>query len=196
MCRFASLAALLVAGAMACRPPDQSKGTATHTDSSSAGWQPGFLRGLVTHQERPTIVPCRGTDTLQLRELSPTLAGLRAPGDTGSQFVVVAGQRIVDQYTVDRVLYASKDRFECFADWSGFAYRATGRNPGWLAEVVGDRLVVRREGGATFTWPNVQMDSTADRIQFTASADTGSVQLTLQLQPCRNPVSLAYSAWT
>jgi uncharacterized membrane protein len=191
MRRLQLVAALLMAAA--CRPSDDSRSTATSARDSTPlarATRAGLLRGH-------SFVPCAGADTLQLGELPTALANLRAPGDTGAWFVVLDVSARPDQRaTVDRVHYASNERFECFADWSGFDYRATGQNPGWVAEVAGERLNLRREGGATSNWSGLQKDSTIDRVSFTAASAGGTVQLTLHSRPCRNPVSRAYSAWT
>jgi uncharacterized membrane protein len=192
----------LVLAAWACGSGDEREpGAGDSADSTAAGAgaaaEPGYLRGLLSSRDRPVFVPCNSTDTLSLAATPEELAELRAAADTIASYVVLSGQLQPDRrLTVDRVLYFANEPYECFADWSGFAYRATGQNPGWVAEVMGDRLVLRREGGATFEWSGVRRDSTADRLQFAAEHAGRDVQLTLRQQPCRNPVSQAWSALT
>ena len=193
-----SIALAVLLTAAACSTADVEPGTtAADSTSPTVALRSGLVRGLVMSSEPPVFVPCGSTDTLRLVEPAAAPAGLRTAGDGGAAFAVLDGESTPDRrFVLDRVVYASNERHECFADWSAFTYRATGQNPGWVAEVAGDSLVLRREGGASFSWTRVQEDITADRIQFTAAGAAGAVQLILQREPCRNPVSRAQSAWS
>ena len=188
------LASFLVISALACGgAQDREAGSAASASAPAVKADGRLLRGLIPAGTRSVIVPCGGTDTLRLQGSALSLPA----SDTGAIFVVLAGLRSAGQFMVEQVLYTSGERFECFTDWSGFAYRATGQSPGWVAEVTGDQVVLRREGGATFTWSALQKDSTSAAVRFTAtSAEGRALELTLRQQPCRNPVSGAYSAWT
>ena len=197
-CSF-GLATVLALLALACRGAQDKDAAATAAiDSASTDGttEARLLRGLIPARARSVVVPCGSADTLRLQTQSGALAGLPA-SDTGAVFVVLAGQRNANQLAVDQVLYTSGERFECFTDWSGFSYRATGQKPGWVAEVAGDQVVLRREGGATFTWSAVQKDSTPDAVRFKATAADGrALELTLRQQSCRNQATGAFSAWT
>jgi uncharacterized membrane protein len=192
------MAALLVA--TACPAGNESSQPTTSAADSApapAALEAGYLRGLVARRARPVFVDCNATDTLSLKSLPRALADLSAAEDTGAVFVLLEGDPGPDrQLTVNRVLYASHEPFECFADWSGFAYRATGQSPGWVAEVLGDRLTLRREGDVNSNWTGVRQDSTAERIQFVASRAGNEVRLVLRPTSCQNTTSGAWSAWT
>jgi uncharacterized membrane protein len=189
------LASFLATVALACSAAQDSNAGNAAVDSAgpAADTDSRMLRGLIPAHTRSVVVPCGGTDTLQLQGSAVDIPAT----DTGAVFVMLAGLRRAGQFTVEQVLYTSNERFECFTDWSGFSYRATGQSPGWVAEVAGDQVVLRREGGAAFTWSAVQKDSTADALRFRATAaDGGALELTLRQQSCRNPVSGARSAWS
>jgi uncharacterized membrane protein len=196
MMRTLVLVTLAVLAALGCGSADRDQSKTTRDSAAPVQEPPGLLRGLVlVRSGAPHFVPCGRTDTLPLTAAPGVLAELQARA--ASPFFVVAAGSSNRQVALDRLLYASPNRFECHADWSGFTYRATGHDPGWVAEVVGDTVILRREGDQTFRWTGARTDSTAAAVRIAAPAAGGTpVELTLQPRACRNAAARSYSAWT
>lgn len=180
--------------ANACTPRDEAP-PSTGPDTTAASASP-FLRGIaVRNADTPRFVACGATDSLRLIDPGSALSGVRVDGD--ARFVVMTATESGDSAVlVQRVLYASADRGECYNDWSGFEYRATGTAPGWVAEIRGASARLRRQGDVNDEWNGVRKDSTEGRIRFAAPATPGAegFELVLESRPCAG--SGTWSAWT
>jgi uncharacterized membrane protein len=93
------------------------------------------------------------------------------------------------------VAYTSPEKFDCFTDWQAFEYRATGNNPGWVAEVLYGHIKLERQGAAPAEWNDARKDSAAQAVRITGAGPT-TFQLLLERRPCVNSVSGAYSVWS
>ena len=183
---------------IACeRSADEADNAARDTTEMAAVSVQTLFRGIASTGEGGlTFVPCGTTDTVALADSAHVLQNVTANRSAEPHFVIVAGRRGTE-LAVEEVLYATTETFECHSDWSSFEYRAAGNNPGWLIEVMGPRVQLRREGGQTTEFSLAQNDSVQGRIRILAD-DTSQrrLELHLQQQACRNPVTGAYSAWS
>jgi len=177
-------------------PPDAN---ATADTLQTAAAPSPYLRGIAIRGDTPRFVRCGTTDTLRLVDASGTMPARRAGDDVEAIFTIVSGSVSDDSaVTIDRVVYASADRSQCYNDWSGFDYRATGNNPGWVAEVDGSSVHLRRQGDLNFRWSGVTKDSTDGRLRFTApaSGDAGALELVLEAEPCTDRTARTLSMWS
>ena len=162
---------------------------------------PRFTRGIVLLGTPARITRCGATDTIAFLDpgarLEAARAQLGAAAKASNELFIIAAARSAKpgELTIDEVLYASPEKFDCFTDWQSFDYRATGNNPGWVAEVRGDHVKLERQGAAPAEWNNATRDSTANRIRITAS-NGNAFELLLERRSCANSVSGAYSAWS
>jgi uncharacterized membrane protein len=163
--------------------------------------EPRFTRGIVLLGTPARITRCGATDTIEFLDPGARLEAARGQLGAGAKasnelFIIAAARREkAGELTVDEVLYASPEKFDCFTDWQSFDYRATGNNPGWVAEVRGSHVKLERQGAAPAEWNNATRDSTDNRIRVTAS-NGNSFELLLERHSCANTVSGAYSAWS
>ena len=200
-----ALIALL--GLQACsKPADES---ASVSGDSVAQASPGVASAGLTRaivllgSTPPRVTRCGATDTLSLADPGRTLEAARKQLGGAAQaskelFIIARAQSPSSaQLTIDDLLYASPEKFDCFTDWRSFDYRATGNNPGWVAEVRGNHVKLERQNATPTEWNNATRDSTANGIRITASgADGKSFELLLERRGCANSVSGAYSAWS
>src|SRR5262245_9212642 len=175
--------------------------TVVHTGSPTAG---GLTRGIVNVAVQPArITPCSAPDTLTVKDDSGRIAAARkqlgAPAQSSTELFVIARTSSVgsNELRIDDVAYASPEKFDCFTDWQSFDFRATGNNPGWVAEVDGTHVKLERQGAAPAEWNNASRDSLADRILIHAGEGGGKqFELLLEKRRCVNSVSGAYSVWS
>jgi len=198
--RMRSITILICCVALgACTNADTPDGTATADTTTAGATQSGpYLRGVVLRGSAPAFVPCGTADTLRLNDPTQAIARVPVGRDADAIFAVVAGGIMADSVVdVERVVYASADRGECYNVWDTFDYRATGSSPGWIAEVNGSDVRLRREGDLNFSWSNVRKDSADGRVRYTAPAVNGgaALELLLEQSPCTNPTTGAWSLW-
>lgn len=192
-------AVTLIAAACSSDEAPSAGGQASDTATATATRPGPYVRGVAIRGESPRFVPCGTADTLRLVDVSGTMPARGGDGDVAAIFAVVAGRIEGDTaVTIERVVYASADSGECYNDWSGFDYRATGNDPGWVAEVSGTDIRLRRQGDVNFSWSGVAKDSSAGRLQFTAAAagQNGALELVLEAEPCTDRIARRLSTWS
>ncbi len=182
----------MVAGS-ACSTGSQSDAVTPADSTNAIELRPGRHNGIVTRREgNLTFVPCGSVDTIPFIPQGQFRAVLDlVKPDSLGVFAMVgfAGSEAGN----DTVYYATKDRFECATDWSGFDFRATGAKPGWVAEVRGSRLYLREQGGKETVLEVARPDVSAVLSQF-LTPDGGGLTIELEQGPCRNSATGALSA--
>lgn len=157
--------------------------TAPRPYRAVAGLMTGMLsRGASGLQ----LVECSGTDTLHIVDGAAS-AGIKS--DT-QFFAIVRLSPGAGGPEVQDIVYQTAGRTDCFADFSTFDYRATGSNPGWVAEAAGSDLRIRRQGAADTVIQIVKRDSTATELVLSG----GPATLSLTKQVCRSPTAGSTSA--
>ena len=147
----------------------------------------GLMMGMLSRTGSDLLlVECSGADTLQLAEGT---AGTEIRSDT-QVFAIVRLSPGAGGPQVDHIAYQTAGRTDCFADFSTFDYRATGSNPGWVAEAVGSDLRIRRQGAADTVYRIVKRDSTTSELVLSG----GQATLSLTKQVCRSPTAGSTSA--
>ena len=152
----------------------------------------GLMKGLLSRGSSGLqLIECSGTDTLQL-----TAGTVDAGMQSDSQFfAIVQLSPSAGGPQLEYIAYKTPDKTDCFVDFSGFDYRATGSNPGWVVEVSGASMKVRHQGGADTVVALTARDSTDAGLALRGAGDRPTV-LTLQAQPCRTASTAAESRWT
>src|SRR5688572_3468688 len=104
----------------------------------------GLRHGIVTPRASGfRFVPCGSSDTLALDASEPLVTVMKTVADSGASAFAIA--HLASPTGADTIFFATREQFECHSDWSSFRYRATGSNPGWVAEVKNSALHVRRQ---------------------------------------------------
>jgi uncharacterized membrane protein len=195
----------LIALLAACGKPasDESAAAGDTTPQRPAGpVASAFTRGIVQLGPPVRITRCGGVDTLTVADAGGKLESARKQMSGTAQsskelFIIATAQDANGQLTLADVLYASPEKFDCFTDWQSFDYRATGNNPGWVAEVRGNQVKLERQGADPAEWYNATRDSTANSLRIKAGGSDGKpFELLLERRACANSVSGAYSAWS
>jgi len=194
---------VLLAAAACSKPADNEAAPATDTthQRSSGAAASGLTRGIVQLGPPARITRCGAADTLGLADAGAKLESARRQLSGAAQsskelFIIARAHESSGELAIDDVFYASPEKFDCFTDWQSFDYRATGNNPGWVAEVRGNQVKLERQGAEPADWYNATRDSTANGMRISATADGKSFELMLERRPCANSVSGAYSAWS
>ncbi|MEX2282636.1 MAG: hypothetical protein WEE89_09160 [Gemmatimonadota bacterium] len=181
------VAACLIAGC----DSEQNEAADVGADAIAAEPADDVRQGIVSPAATGfAFVPCGSSDTLQLDSSEPLVSIMSAVADSGTGAFAIA--RLATQTRADTVFFATRDQFECHSDWSSFEYRATGSNPGWVAEVKNSALHVRRQN-ARDTIVQVSQ-SQGPNLMFSAT-DSGVVRLELAWRACR-PGNGAHHAWS
>jgi hypothetical protein len=147
---------------------DDEPGTTSDTtvQDAVAVAEPRFTRGIVLLGTAARITRCGATDTIAFHDPGARLEAARgqlgAAAKASSELFIIAAARSEKpgELKVDEVLYASPEKFDCFTDWQSFDYRATGNNPGWVAEVRDSHVKLERQGASPAEWNNATRDST------------------------------------
>src|SRR6185369_1701931 len=134
------------------------------------------FRGIVNIAANPVrIARCGAPDTLTVNDAGGKLAEARthlgAPAQKATELFVIADAHKESGSTlrIDDVVYTSPEKFDCFTDWQAFEYRATGNNPGWVAEVLYGHIKLERQGAAPAEWNDARKDSSAQAIRITGA---------------------------
>ena len=147
----------------------------------------GLMTGMLSRTGSGLqLVECSGADTLQIADGAAS-AGIKS--DT-QFFAIVRLSPGAGGPQVQDIVYQTPGRTDCFADFSTFDYRATGSNPGWVAEAAGTDLRIRRQGAADTVIQIVKRDSTTTELVLS----DGQATLTLTKQVCRSPTAGSTSA--
>ena len=147
----------------------------------------GLMAGMLSRTSSGLLlVACGGADTLHLVEGT---ADAEIKSDT-QLFAIVRLRPGAGGPQVEDIAYQTADRTDCFADFSTFDYRATGSNPGWVAEAAGTDLRVRRQGALDTVYQIVKRDSTTTDLVLSG----GQATLSLRRQVCRSPTAGSTSA--
>jgi len=199
--RYVVSGTLLVALAgSACSPSDDTGagGSAAGADTAAVATASPYVRGIAIRGTTPRFVVCGTTDTLRLIDASGTMPASGGDSELTEIFAIVTGSFHGDTVTVERVVYASADRGECYNDWTGFDYRATGNNPGWVAEVRGTDVRLRLQGDVNFEFSDVRKDSTDGLLRFTApaGAETGAFEMVFESRPCTDVAARTLSMFS
>src|SRR5688572_9104476 len=147
----------------------------------------GLMTGMLSRTGSGLLlVECSGADTLHIAD-SPAGAGIKS--DT-SFFAIVRLSPGAGGPQVQDIVYQTAGRTDCFADFSTFDYRATGSNPGWVAEAAGSDLRIRRQGAADTVIQIVKRDSATSELVLS----DGQATLSLTKQICSSPTAGSTSA--
>ena len=202
--RIATSIALIALLAACGKPASDDAATAGDTTPQRPAGPAtsAFTRGIVQLGPPLRITRCGASDTLTLTDAGGKLELARKQLSSAAQsskelFIIATAHDATGPIAIDDVLYASPEKFDCFTDWHSFDYRATGNNPGWVAEVRGNQVKLERQGADPAEWYNATRDSTANSVRIKAGAgDDKPFELLLERRACANSVSGAYSAWS
>jgi putative lipoprotein len=182
----------------------------TETNATSPGDKTESIRGqFVFGHEVRSLTPCNQAESLWVIDQTGLLANLH--GELAPQtkpysdiFVAVMGRigpKPQDGFgadysgsvTVEEVVYAAFEGFDCDFDWNRFVYRAQGNEPFWMIEVRQEEMRLTRLGHDDITWTNFKENRTDDAAIFHAIGDGQStVQLVVENKSSRDTMSGAY----
>jgi uncharacterized membrane protein len=96
--------------------------------------------------------------------------------------------------TVEDVIYATFEGFDCGFDWSRFFYRAQGNEPSWMLEVFEAEMRLTRPGYPDLVWADTKESRSEGTVTFHAAGggDHPPVELVIELAPSRDTMSGAY----
>jgi uncharacterized membrane protein len=176
---------------VACESSARDSAVPAQDSAPPAPAQSDVQHGIAARRnDRFDFVPCGATDTLRLDASEPLASVItRLKPDSAGAFVIA---RLASRTHADSVFYATRDRFECHADWSSFDYRATGNDPGWVAEVKNSALHIRRQGARDTVAQITQASGPA--LSFSTSG-TPAITLVLTWQACSQG-SGAHFGWS
>ena len=211
------IAAVLLGTGMGCSGKQENDGEVSRhkhrqqtSQSTFSFHQDQIFRGYAVfgHEVR-AIRLCGSDDALwavdragSLWDLHKELAILKEPYQ--GVFVVVRGKAgpapdegfgmdYTGGLTVDEVLYAVGEGYDCEDDWDEFYYRAYGNEPFWSAEISARGIIVTIIGEPDQTWTEVREQHSQTEIRFTGVHDSDKpIHLTIVREPCRDSMSGAY----
>jgi uncharacterized membrane protein len=173
-----------------------------------------FLKGhaIFGHEVR-SIRPCGqneavwAIDSTQLlwelhRELAPGIEPYEevfavVRGSEGTAPSDGFGADYPGSFIVDQVIYAAGEGFGCDLDLSRFHYRLSGNEPFWGLELVDTTAVLRRMGAPDQIWNRVRTESSGVGFRYVGESEkTGSVEVSLLEEPCRDSMSGAFHGYS
>jgi len=183
----------LLFGTSACSEGGAEK-ESTEVDTVSRG----IIRGHYTfgHEVR-ALRPCGEEEDLWVvdrtdmlsqlfRQLVGPLKGdprisVIATGSTGPAPAEGFGAEYAGTVTIDEVVYAALEGFECDFDVTGFVYRAYGNEPFWMVEVLPGAMRLFRPDSPELIWPEVSEERKGDLVVLRGGG--GEIPATLTIEP-------------
>lgn len=208
--RCSALGLLLALGALACSDDPEVE----ETQASIPAVELVLLKGhaIFGHEVR-SIRPCGQNDAVwaidstQLlweihRELAPGIEPYEevftvVMGSEGAAPTDGFGAEYPGSFIVDQVMYAAGEGFGCDLDLSRFHYRLSGNEPFWGLELVDTTAVLMRMGAPDQNWNNVRTESSGAGFRYVGESEkTGSVEVSILEEPCRDSMSGAFHGYS
>lgn len=208
--RCSALGLLLAFAALACSGDPEVE----ETQASIPEVEQVLLKGhaILGHEVR-SIRPCGqneavwAIDSTQLlweihRELAPGIEPYEevfavVRGSEGTAPSDGFGAEYPESFIVDQVIYAAGEGFGCDLDLSRFHYRLSGNEPFWGLELADTTAVLRRMGAPDQIWHNVRTDSSGVGFRYVGESEkTGSVEVSILKEPCRDSMSGAFHGYS
>jgi uncharacterized membrane protein len=97
---------------------------------------------------------------------------------------------------VMRILYMAQEGFRCNLELDGFHYRAYGNEPFWAAWVSADGIVLKVPGREDQIWADIDEHPLDNGLLYTGTGPAGTIEIRIIDEPCRDPMSGAYFAYS
>jgi uncharacterized membrane protein len=202
-------------------PPPAPAAAATESAAQSVSAQAppaesslSIKRGIVTMaQDGASFQPCNERAQLWVVDqtdgvlkdnfadlhTSPTKLYVEAYGERASgDEEVPAGRSYAGTFVLEEVLYAAQDESAsaCNAPVPAYVVTARGNEPSWSVEVTESQMLWRQaDAPKELTFPAPQTADSEGTVRYQASGNGHQLELTIDAQSCRDPLSGEFFAY-